>query len=113
MYAIIEDSGTQIWVREGDTIKVDLRDLPEEEIAIRFDRVLALNATEAQGEAISGETTLGRPYIEGASVEGDILSEERSEKVDVVKFKRRKGYRRRKGHRQGFLKVRITAINAA
>ena len=111
MYAIIEDSGTQIWVREGDTIKVDPRDLPEEEIAIRFDRVLALNRGE--GDEVSGETTIGRPYIEGASVEGDILSEEAGEKVEVVKFKRRKGYRRRKGHRQPFLRVKITQIHAA
>ena len=105
MYAIIEDSGTQIKVSEGDTIQVDPRDLPEDAVSITFDRVLMVGGGE-------GEARIGQPLLEGVSVAGDVISEEAGEKIRVVKFKRRKTYLRRKGHRQPYLKVRITGINA-
>ncbi len=104
MFAIIEDSGSQIKVNEGDVIKVALRDLPEDVATITFDRVLFV------GEG--ADAKIGAPLVAGATVTGDILAEERGPKVEVIKFKRRKNYRRRKGHRQDYLKVKITAINA-
>ena len=104
MYAIIEDSGTQIRVAEGDVIKVATRSLPEDAATSTFDRVLML------GEGTSSQ--VGTPLVDGARVTGDILAEERDEKVTVIKFKRRKNYRRKRGHRQSFLSVRVTGIQA-
>ena len=107
MYAIIEDSGTQIKVSEGDVIKVALRELPPDVATLIFDRVLAVGGGE---DADAVAATIGQPLVEGAKVTADVLSQERDDKVMVTKFKRRKGYLRRKGHRQDFLKVKITAI---
>lgn len=104
MYAVIEDSGTQIKVAEGDVIKVATRDLPEDVATITFDRVLYV------GEG--ADARIGAPVVDGAKVTGDILEEGRTDKVIVQKFKRRKNYRRKKGHRQDFVKVKITSIKA-
>ena len=102
-YAIIEDSGSQIKVSEGDVIKVALRDLPENAATITFDRVLLVGTGE-------GNARIGEPLLAGATVTADILGEERGEKVRIVKFKRRKNELRRRGHRQDYLKVKITGI---
>ena len=102
MYAIIEDSGTQIKVSQGDVINVAVRDIPAEVATMTFDRVL-MSSDE-------GEVKIGTPILEGARVTADILAEDRTDKVPVVKFKRRKNYVRRKGHRQDFLRVKITSI---
>lgn len=106
MYAIIEDSGTQIRVAEGDVIKVALRDLPADSATITFDRVLFVGGREGQAAAI------GAPVVDGAKVVADVLGQERDDKVMVVKFRRRKNYRRRKGHRQDYIKVKVTSIQA-
>jgi len=106
MYAVIEDSGTQIKVAEGDTIKVADRELADDAISVTFDKVLMVGNPD-------GEATIGEPIVSGASVEGDILSEEAGEKVRIVKYKRRKNYRRVKGHKQPYLLVKVTKINAA
>jgi large subunit ribosomal protein L21 len=100
-YAIIEDSGSQIKVSEGDVINVAVRELPADVATLTFDRVLMVGGEQVR---------IGRPLLEGVTVTGDILSEERTDKVMITKFKRRKTYRRRKGHRQDFLKVKITGI---
>ncbi len=104
MYAVIEDSGTQIKVSEGDVVKVAIRDLPEDAGTLTFDRVLMIGG--------SGEPKIGQPHVEGAAVTADLLARERTDRVPVVKFKRRKTYRRRRSHRQDYLKVRITSIQA-
>jgi large subunit ribosomal protein L21 len=103
MYAIIQDSGSQIKVSEGDVIKVALRDLPQDAASITFDKVIMVG----QGE---GDARIGAPLLDGATVTGDILAQERGEKVRIVKFKRRKNEIRQRGHRQDYLKVKITAI---
>lgn len=107
MYAIIEDSGTQIKVSEGDVIRIDTRDLPDggEVPSVTFDRVLLVG-----GENV--EAKVGQPVLEGATVTADVLNEDVSDKVEVIKFKRRKNYRRRKGHRQHYIQVKITSIDA-
>ena len=102
MYAVIEDSGTQIKVSEGDIIKIDTRELAEDAASVTFDRVLLVG-----GE---GDAKIGAPYVKGASVEADILEEGRDEKIDIWKKKRRKGYVRHAGHRQGFVRVKVTGI---
>jgi len=105
MYAIIEDSGTQIKVQQGDVITVDLRDLPDNAKSITFDRVLALG-----GE---GDINVGQPYVDGASVEAEIVeADKKGEKIDVIKFKRRKGYRRKTGHRQRHMVVKVGSIKS-
>lgn len=103
MYAIIEDSGTQIKVEKGDTIKVDLRDIAEDQKTVEFDRVLLIGGDE---------TKVGTPLVAGAKVTGELVEQGRDPKVSVVKFKRRKGYHRNKGHRQDYLKVKVTDISA-
>lgn len=104
MYAIIEDSGTQIKVSEGDEIKVAIRDLPADVATVVFDKVLLV-----KGDAAAA---VGAPYVEGAKVTADILEQGRTKKVRIVKFKRRKGYTRKAGHRQDYLKVKVTSIDS-
>ena len=101
MYAIIEDSGTQIRVAKGDVIEVDPRPLAEDAKTVEFDKVLLVGGKKAK---------IGTPYVEGSSVTAELLGAEKAEKIDVIKFKRRKGYRRKMGHRQQILKVKITDI---
>ncbi|MFG0256470.1 MAG: 50S ribosomal protein L21 [Phycisphaerales bacterium JB043] len=103
MYAVIEDSGTQLRVQEGDEITIDIRELDEKAKSLTFDRVLMVGG--------DGEPKLGTPYLDGATVEADILDREvKGEKIDVIKFKRRKGYRRKTGHRQRYMTAKVTKI---
>jgi len=103
VYAIIEDSGTQIRVAKGDVLDIDLRDVGPRSKKIKFDRVLLVGET--------GVTpTIGRPYVSGAAVTAEILEEVKADKIDVIKYKRRKGYRRKMGHTQRFLRIRIEKI---
>lgn len=103
MYAIIEDSGTQIKVSSGDVVDIDIRELEEGATSVVFDRILAIGGGD-------GEASIGTPYVSGASVTAEILGDARGEKIHVVKYKRRKGYRRKVGHRQDYLRVRIGEI---
>lgn len=107
MYAIIEDSGTQIKVSPGDEIAIDRRDLDDGQSTITFDRVLAIGDAEKDDAA-----DIGLPYLDGASVTAEVLGEFKDRKIDVIKFKRRKGYRRKRGHRQTLLRVKIGDIKA-
>lgn len=107
MYAVIEDSGTQIKVSEGDIIKIDTRELADDAATVTFDRVMLIGP-ESEGE---GEAKIGAPYVDGAKVQADILEEGRDTKVEIWKKKRRKGYVRHAGHRQGFVRVKVTGIS--
>ena len=104
MYAIIEDSGSQIKVTTGDILQLDHRAV-EDGAEIVFDRVLMTSNGE-------GQTTLGKPYVAGASVTGKVLRHELGEKLDVFRFRRRTGYKRKTGHRQPYLAIEITDIKA-
>ena len=104
MYAIIEDSGTQIKVSEGDVIRVDLRDLAENASSLTFDKVLYIGGEDT-------EATIGQPYVAGATVSAELLAQKRGDKVSVIKFRRRKNYKRIKGHRQDYLEVQIGALS--
>lgn len=106
MYAIIQDSGTQIKVQEGDVIRVAPRKLPSDAATVIFDDVLMVGNIEG------ADPKLGRPLVDGAAVTGDVLAETESEKVTIFKFKRRKTYKRKRGHRQYYMKVKITSIQA-
>lgn len=103
MFAIIEDGGRQYRVQAGDKVNVDYRaDLVDGD-AVKFDRVLAAG-NDATG-------SIGRPVIEGAVVEATVIDDEfRGPKLEIGKFRRRKGYIRHNGHIQRYTKVRVTAI---
>lgn len=104
MYAIIEDSGSQIRARVGDTLTVDLRDLPADAKAVTFDRVLLIG--DEKGSKI------GSPYLAGAKVMADILERDfKGEKIDIFRYARRKGFSKRQGHRQRYMKVKVTGIS--
>ena len=101
MYAIIEDQGRQYTVRTGDVIRIDRRDANERE-QLTFDRVLMV-----RDEA---EARVGTPTVAGAKVTATVMGEIKAAKIVVRKFKRRKGYRRKQGHRQKYTQVRIDSI---
>ena len=108
MYAIVEDSGTQIKMTECEVMDVDLRDIGEKAKTITFDRVLMVGDADKKAKA-----EVGQPYLTGASVKADVLDQIKDAKVDVIKFNRRKGYKRKQWHRQGYLRIRVGKITAA
>jgi large subunit ribosomal protein L21 len=110
MYAIIEDSGAQIKVSQGDIIKVAIRDLPAGAATITFDKVLMVGPST--GENGSTKRVIGTPLLSGAKVTGDVMSQEKTPRVMSWRFRRRKNITKRRGHRQDYLKVKITAIEA-
>lgn len=107
MYAVIEDSGTQFKVTSGDVINID-RAAPAEGQEwpkdITFDRVLLVGGGE-------GKPRLGSPLVSGATVKAQVLGPVKGKKLRVTKYKRRKGSHIEKGHRQKYLKVKITQIS--
>lgn len=102
MYAIIDDGGRQIKVTNGQTVRID-RALEGDQKQITFDRVLLVGG--------DGTTKVGAPTVAGATVTADVLGPVKGPKIDIVKYKRRKGYSRKIGHRQKQVAVKITGIN--
>ena len=101
MYAVSASGGKQFKVQEQDVVTMErLEGAAGEKVA--FNEVLAL------GEG--AEIRFGAPLVEGAKVEGEIVEHFRGPKLIAFKMKRRKGYRKRKGHRQELTKVKITSI---
>ncbi len=102
MYAIIQTGGKQYRVAPGDVLRVER--LPGERgDEVKLDQVLLVTSD-------GGEVTVGAPLVENASVKGQIVRQGKAKKVMVFKKKRRKGYRRRQGHRQLFTAVQIQEI---
>jgi large subunit ribosomal protein L21 len=101
MYAIIETGGKQYRVEQGDVIDVEL--LPRTEEAVQFDRVLMVAGDDG--------IKVGHPVVPGATVSGVLVGDRRAPKVLVFKKKRRKGYKRLRGHRQNLHRVRIESID--
>ena len=104
-YAIVEHGGKQYRMSPGDELLVERTqpDLKQGDDFL-FDKVILIS----QGEAVR----VGQPVVEGAVVRGQVLAPERGEKVIVFKKKRRKGYKRKQGHRQDYYRVRVEAIEA-
>jgi large subunit ribosomal protein L21 len=103
MYAVIAAGGKQYRVETGEILRVEkLKGEISGEVA--FDRVLLLGNGE--------DVRIGQPVVEGASVKGHIVEQGKNKKILVFKFKRRKRYRRKQGHRQLFTAVRIDTIEA-
>jgi large subunit ribosomal protein L21 len=101
MYAIVEEGSKQYKVTSGDTIQID-RPVGVDEKSITFPRVLLVGG--------DGAAKIGAPLVAGATVTAEVLGEVQAKKVRSVKYKRRKGYRKTIGHRQGYTSVKITAI---
>ncbi len=106
MYAVIETGGKQVRVAEGDVVDLERVAGAEAGSEVVFDRVLMIGGGE-------GEAEVGGPLVDGARVRASLLSDLRGPKIIVFKFKRRKGYRRRNGHRQDMQRFRIEAIERA
>ena len=105
MYAVIEDSGQQFRVSEGDVLNVDLRELAEEVKQVEFARVLLVSDDSG--------VKVGTPLVAGAKVVGEILdAEAKGEKLHHYDWRRRKHSRRKVGHRQKFIQVRVAKIVA-
>lgn len=103
MHAIIETGGKQYKVAEGDTLFIEKLPVEAGE-AVTFDKVLAV---------IDGENvTVGTPVVEGAKVDASVVKNGKGKKIIVFKYKPKKGYRLRQGHRQPYTKVEIKKINA-
>ncbi len=101
MYAVIESGGKQHRVSTGDEVMVE-KLAAEVGETISFDKVLLTS----DGETVS----VGKPYLDDAKVVGRITRHDKHKKIVVFKYKRRKGYRRKRGHRQQFTLVRIENI---
>ena len=102
MYAIIQTGGKQYKVSEGDVVYIEKLNA-EEGASVSFDEVLAV------GEG--AELKCGNPFVGGATVSGKVLKNGKAKKVLIFKYKPKKGYRRRQGHRQPYTKVQIEKIN--
>ncbi len=102
MYAIIETGGKQYKVSEGDVITVEKLDV-EAGTSYSFDKVMAL--------ADDNGLKVGAPYVEGANVSATVIGDGKAKKVIVYKYKSKKGFHKKKGHRQPFTKLQINAIS--
>ncbi len=100
MYAIISAGNKQYRVSQGETIYIDKVNL-EDGAAISFDALLVEN---------EGEVKVGNPVVEGAKVEGKVVAQVKGEKIKIYKYKSKKNYRRKQGHRQPYTKVESTKI---
>ncbi len=103
MYAIIETGGKQYKVQQGDVLFIEKLET-EEGGTVTFDKVLAIGKEKG--------LTAGTPYVKGATVEGKVVKNGKAKKIYVYKFKAKKNYRKKQGHRQPYTKVEIGAINA-
>lgn len=105
MYAIIESCGKQYKVTEGDIVFFEKL---ETEVGkkVTFDKVILVSETE-------GKVQIGNPYVKGIKVEGKVVSHGKGKKIIVFKYKAKKNYRRKQGHRQPYTKVEITKIKTA
>ncbi|MBI4509819.1 MAG: 50S ribosomal protein L21 [Deltaproteobacteria bacterium] len=103
MYAVIQTGGKQYRVEEGATIRVEKLE-GDRGRTLEFDQVLLV----ADGENIK----VGAPSVPGAKVTAEIASQGLGEKLVVFKFRRKKGYRRKRGHRQPYTALKITGITA-
>lgn len=102
MYAVIETGGKQYRVSEGDKLRVELLHA-EEGANVSFDKVLLLGKDDT--------SVIGSPYVDGATVTGRVLANGKDDKVIVFRYRRKKNYRKFRGHRQQFSYVQIEGIN--
>lgn len=102
MFAVIQTGGKQYRVAEGDRLRVE-KLAGDVGAKITFDKVLLV-----AGDSVK----VGTPLVSGAKVSAEIVAQDRDKKVIVFKFRRRKNYRRKQGHRQPFTELKITGVSA-
>jgi large subunit ribosomal protein L21 len=110
MYAVIETGGKQYRVQVGDIIAIEK--VTSEKQALDVGSSLKINQVlfvSKPGDA--AQVWVGKPFLNGASVEAEVVGQGRGEKVFIVKMKRRKGYRRTQGHRQELTQVIVTSLD--
>ncbi len=103
MYAVIESGGKQHRVTEGETLKLEKIEAAPGE-TVEFDKVLMIGGGD--------HLKIGTPMVAGSKVTAEVVSQGRHKKIKIVKFNRRKNYRKETGHRQWFTEVKITGISA-
>ena len=103
MYAIIETGGKQFKVQEGDTLYIE-KLIAEDGEKVEIEKVLAVEK--------DGQLTLGAPFVDGAKVVLNVVRQGKGKKIIVFKYKAKKNYRRKKGHRQPFTQVTVEKILA-
>ena len=101
MFAVIQTGGKQYRVAEGDRLRVE-KLAGDVGATVTFDKVLLV-----AGDAVK----VGTPLVSGAKVSAQIVAQDRDKKVIVFKFRRRKNYRRKQGHRQPFTELKITGVS--
>ncbi len=101
MYAIIETCGKQYKVSEGDIVFFEKLEA-EEGKKVKFDKVILVSD--------NGKVEVGTPYVKDAKVEGKVIAHGKGKKIIVFKYKAKKNYRRKQGHRQPYTKVEITSV---
>ena len=102
MYAVIQTGGKQYKVEKGDVLRVEKLDAKADD-KYTFDEVLLVGGRSVK---------VGNPFVEGASVDATVVAEGKAKKVTVYKYKPKKGYHKKNGHRQQYTEVKIDAINA-
>ena len=103
MYAVIESGGKQHRVEEGEVLQLENLEAATGD-KVKFDKILLVG----EGESVK----IGMPYVEGSQVEAEVLKQGRGDKIKIIKFNRRKHYKKTQGHRQLFTEVKITGIKA-
>ena len=103
MYAIIETGGKQYKVKQGDIIEVELLDAKK---SLTFDKVLFCSDGKDKVE-------IGTPYVKGAKIQAIVEKHGKDKKIIIFKYKKRKGYRRKQGHRQQYSLLRVEKITGA
>ena len=103
MHAIFETGGKQYRAGKDDAVYIEKMPLEAGE-SVTFDRVLAI--------VDEGNSIFGSPYVDGASVTAEVVKSGKTKKIHVLKYKKKKGYRKMQGHRQPFTLVRINEIKA-
>ena len=101
--AVIKTGGKQYVVAKGDAIFIETLEGKKPGDKVSFDQVLLVDN--------GSDTTIGTPTIKGAEVKGTVVLEGRAKKIDVVKYKAKSRYYKRRGHRQPYLKVNIDSIS--
>lgn len=104
MYAVIDTDGKQYRVEEGQSLRLDKREL-EIGAKVEFDKVLLVSK--------EGSLSVGAPHVANSKVIAEVVNHGRAKKIKIIKFKRRKHQMKRQGHRQWFTEVKIKAIEAA
>ncbi len=103
MYAVIESGGKQHRVEEGEVLQLEKLDAAAGD-KVKFDKILLVG----EGESVK----VGTPYVKDSQVEAEVVKQGRGDKVKIIKFNRRKHFKKQQGHRQFFTEVKITGIKA-